>query len=59
MASMASHPRLGWRRFHGKRPGAVDVDPVILPVHTQRGLIDVHGRRGQQAFDGVALPLGE
>ena len=38
---------------------ALDVNPVILPVHTQRGLIDVHGRRGQQAFDGVALPLGE
>ena len=38
---------------------ALDVNPVILPVHTQRGLIDVHGRRGQQAFDGVAFPLGE
>ena len=37
-------PALGVEAFHGERAGAVDVDPVILAVHAQRGLVDVHRR---------------
>ena len=52
-------PAFGVQAFHGERAGAVDMDPVILPLHAQRGLIDVHRRHGEQALDGVVLPLGE
>ena len=37
-------PALGMEAFHGERAGAVDMNPVIFPVHAQRGLIDVHRR---------------
>ena len=34
----------GVQAFHGERAGAVDMNPVIFPVHAQRGLIDMHRR---------------
>ena len=37
-------PAFGVQALHGERAGAVDMNPVILPVHAQRGLIDVHRR---------------
>ena len=49
----------GMEAFHGQWPGGVDVNPVILSVHAQRGLVDVHRRSGEEALDGVVLPLGE
>ena len=52
-------PAFGVQALHGERAGAIDVNPVIFPVHAQRGLVDVHRRHGEQALDGVALPLGE
>ena len=52
-------PALGVEALHGERAGAVDMNPVILAVHPQRGLIDVHRRHGEEALDGVALPFGE
>ena len=35
------------------------MNPVILSVHAQRGLVDVHRRLCEEALDGLALPLGE
>ena len=52
-------PAFGMEAFDGEGGGAVDMNPVILPVHAQRGLIDVHRRRGEETFDGAALPLGK
>ena len=49
----------GVEAFHGERACAVDMNPVALAVHAQRGLIDMHGRHGQEAFDGALLPLGQ
>ena len=37
-------PALGMEALHGERAGAIDVNPVIFPVHAQRGLVDVHRR---------------
>ena len=44
MASMASRPRLGCRHFTVNVPAPVDMNPVILALDAQRGLIDVHRR---------------
>ena len=52
-------PAFGMEAFDGERSGGVDVDPVILSVHAQRGLVDVHRRLCEEALDGLALPLGE
>ena len=52
-------PAFGVEAFDGERSGGTDMNPVILSVHAQRGLVDVHRRLREQALDGVALPLGE
>ena len=52
-------PAFGMEAFDGERRGGVDVNPVILSVHAQRGLVDVHRRLCEEALDGLALPLGE
>ena len=50
---------LGVEAFDGERSGGVDMNPVILSVHAQRGLVDVHRRCEEQPFNGVVLPLGQ
>ena len=52
-------PALGVEAFERDVARTVDVDPVILPVHAQRGLVDMHGGHGEEAFDGALLPLGQ
>ena len=52
-------PALGVEAFDGERSGGIDMNPVILSVHAQRGLVDVHRRLCQEALDGVVFPLGE
>ena len=39
--------------------GGVDMDPVVLAVDAQRGLVDMDGRHGEQAIDGGAFPFRE
>ena len=52
-------PAFGMEAFDGERRGGVDVNPVILSVHAQRGLVDVHRRLCEEALDGLVFPLGE
>ena len=52
-------PALGVEAFDGERATGVDVEPVVVAVHAQRGLVDVQGRHGEEAFDGAALPFGQ
>ena len=43
----------------GECSAGVDVNPVILSVHAQRGLVDVHRRLCEEALDGLMFPLGQ
>ena len=52
-------PAFGMEAFDGERSGGVDVNPVIFPVHAQRGLVDVHRRLCKEALDGVVFPFGQ
>ena len=49
----------GVEDLEGDAAGGVDMDPVVLAVDAQRGLVDVDGRHGEQALDGGVLPLCE
>ena len=46
---------LGVEAFERDVAPGVDVDPVVLSLDAQRGLVDMHGGHGEETFDGAAL----
>ena len=45
--------------LQGDLPCRADVDPVIVLLHTDGGLIEMHRRWGEDALDGHLLPAGQ
>ena len=52
-------PSFGMQNLERQGACGKDVDPVVLAFDTQRGLVDMQGRHGEQAFDGGLFPFGK